>query len=171
MTAPSFRLERETAGAKALADLVRAQFGEDDELLADAIEGETGAMEAVSSLLRWMNERAATVASLKALEADYAGRRKRYEDGIKAARAALATFMDQTALTKFERPEGTLSMRTVGPSVIYPADLNPEALPEQFRRWICEADKTAIREAMMAGEEISGLTLSNGGTTLALRVK
>ena len=171
MSAPSFRLERETAGAKGLADLVRAQCIDDDVLLADAIEGETGAMEAVSSLLRWVNERGANVASLKALEADYAGRRKRYEDGIKAARAALATFMDQTGLTSITRPEGTLSMRQVGPSVIYPADLNPEALPEQYRRWICEADKTAIREAMIAGDAIPGLTLSNGGTVLTVRVK
>ena len=165
-------LDRHTITAKGLADALRERgFDDDEELIADAIEGETDAMEAVSRLLRWMNERQATAQSLKALEADYAARRKRFEEAIKTARGALARFMDETGLPKIERPEATLSMRKGAPSVIYPADLDPETLPEQFRRWTCDADKAAIKEAMLAGEEVPGLTLSNGETTLAVRVK
>jgi len=171
MTAAPY-LDRHTITAKGLADALRERgFDDDEELIADAIEGETDAMEAVSRLLRWMNERQATAQSLKTLEADYAARRKRFEEAIKTARGALARFMDETGLTKIERPEATLSMRNGSPSVIYPADMDPETLPEQFRRWTCEADKAAIKEAMLAGAEVPGLTLSNGETTLAVRVK
>jgi len=171
MTAAPY-LDRHTITAKGLADALRERgFDDDEELIADAIEGETDAMEAVSRLLRWMNERQATAQSLKTLEADYAARRKRFEEAIKTARGALARFMDETGLTKIERPEATLSMRNGSPSVIYPADMEPETLPEQFRRWTCEADKAAIKEAMLAGAEVPGLTLSNGETTLAVRVK
>jgi hypothetical protein len=165
-------LDRHTVTAKGLANALReGGFGDDEDLIADVIEGETDAMEAVSRLLRWMNERQATAQSLKALEADYAARRKRFEEAVKSARGALARFMDETGLTKIERPEATLSMRQGSPSVIYPADLDPETLPEKFRRWTCEADKAAIKDAMLAGEEVPGLTLSNGGTSLAVRVK
>jgi hypothetical protein len=165
-------LDRHTVTAKALADALReGGFGDDEDLILDTLEGETDAMEAVSRLLRWMNERQATAQSLKTLEADYAARRKRFEEAVKSARGALARFMDETGLTKIERPEATLSMRQGSPSVIYPADLDPETLPEKFRRWTCEADKAAIKDAMLAGEEVPGLTLSNGGTSLAVRVK
>ena len=171
MTAAPY-LDRHTLTAKSLADHLRERgFADDEDLIADAIEGETDAMEAVSRLLRWMNERQASAQSLKALEADYAARRKRFEEAIKSARGALARFMDETGLTKIERPEATLSMRQGSPTVIYPADLDPETLPEQFRRWTCEADKAAIKEAMLAGEEVPGLTLSNGETSLTVRVK
>jgi hypothetical protein len=165
-------LDRHTVTAKGLADALReGGFGDDEDLILDTLEGETDAMEAVSRLLRWMNERQATAQSLKTLEADYAARRKRFEEAVKSARGALARFMDETGLTKIERPEATLSMRQGSPSVIYPADLDPETLPEKFRRWTCEADKAAIKDAMLAGEEVPGLTLSNGGTSLAVRVK
>jgi hypothetical protein len=165
-------LDRHTVTAKALADALReGGFGDDEDLILDTLEGETDAMEAVSRLLRWMNERQATAQSLKTLEADYAARRKRFEEAVKSARGALARFMDETGLTRIERPEATLSMRQGSPSVIYPADLDPETLPEKFRRWTCEADKAAIKDAMLAGEEVPGLTLSNGGTSLAVRVK
>jgi hypothetical protein len=165
-------LDRHTVTAKGLADALReGGFGDDEDLILDTLEGETDAMEAVSRLLRWMNERQATAQSLKTLEADYAARRKRFEEAVKSARGALARFMDETGLTRIERPEATLSMRQGSPSVIYPADLDPETLPEKFRRWTCEADKAAIKDAMLAGEEVPGLTLSNGGTSLAVRVK
>lgn len=165
-------LDRHTITAKGLADALReGGFGDDEDLILDTLEGESDAMEAVSRLLRWMNERQATAQSIKTLEADYAARRKRYEEAVKSARGALARFMDETGLTKIERPEATLSMRQGSPSVIYPADLDPETLPEKFRRWTCEADKAAIKDAMLAGEDVPGLTLSNGGTSLAVRVK
>jgi hypothetical protein len=46
--------------AKALADYLREQgFLDDEDLIADTIEGETDAMEAVSRLLRWLAERGA----------------------------------------------------------------------------------------------------------------
>ena len=165
-------LDRHTVTAKGLADALReGGFADDEDLIADAIEGETDAMEAVSRLLRWMAEKQSHAAILGDLVSSYGARKKRYEEAIKSARGALARFMDETGLTRIERPEATLSMRQGSPSVIYPADLDPETLPEQFRRWTCDADKAAIKEAMLAGEEVPGLTLSNGGTSLAVRVK
>lgn len=168
MSAPTYSLERATAAAKSLADALRT---DDETLLADSIEGETDAMEGVSRVLRWIHERNAYVAALKQTRADLADRQKRFEEGIDTARAALATFMDTVGLTKIERPEATLSLRPAGPTVAYAADFDPELLPEELRRWKCEADKPAVKAALEAGETIEGATLNNGGTVLTVRVK
>jgi hypothetical protein len=170
-SAPTYSLERQTAGVKALADAMRPAIGEDDDALADLIEGETDALEAASRLLRWMGERQAYSAALKAYEADLSGRRKRLDDGVATARAALSRFMETVGLTKMERPEATLSIREAGPSVVYGIDFNPEALPEELRRWKCEADRPAVKAALEAGEEVPGATLNNGGTVLTVRVR
>lgn len=171
MSAPTFSLERQTAGVKALADAMRPAIGEDDDALADLIEGETDALEAASRLLRWMGERQANIAALKAYEADLSGRRKRLEDGVATGRAALSRFMEEVGLSKLERPEATLSIREAGPSVVYAIDFDPEGLPEELRRWKCEADKHAVKAALEAGAEVPGARLTNGGAVLTVRVK
>jgi len=168
MSAPTYSLERATAAAKSLADAMRT---DDDDLIADMIEGETDAMEGVSRVLRWISERNAYIAALKTVEADMAERRKRFEEGVDTARAALATFMDTVGLSKIERPEATISLRPASPSVAYAADFDPERLPEELRRWKCEADRPAVKAALEAGEEVPGATLNNGGTVLTVRTK
>ena len=172
MSVPSYSLERATAAAKALADALRTSDATaEDDLIADMIEGEGDAMEGVSRLLRWMAERQAYIAALKEAANDMAERRKRFEAGVDTARTALATFMDAVSLTKIERPEATISLRPASPSVVYAADFIAESLPEELRRWKCEADKPAVKAALDAGEEVPGATLSNGGTTLTVRTK
>lgn len=168
MSAPTYSLERTTAAAKSLADAMRT---DDDDLIADMIEGETDAMEGVSRVLRWISERNAYIAALKTVEADMAERRKRFSEGVDTARAALATFMDTVGLSKIERPEATISLRPASPSVAYAADFDPERLPEELRRWKCEADRPAVKAALEAGEEVPGATLNNGGTVLTVRTK
>ena len=79
--------------ARLLAELEAQGFGDDDQLLLDAIEGETDAMEAVSKLLRHIGESEALAASVKAYEGDLAARRKRYEERVKSARTAILNFM------------------------------------------------------------------------------
>lgn len=170
-SAPTYSLDRQTAGVKALADAMRPAIGDDDDALADLIEGETDALEAASRLLRWMGERQANSAALKAYEADLSARRKRLDDGIATARAALSRFMETVGLSKLERPEATLSIREAGPSVVYGIDFDPEGLPEELRRWKCEADRPAVKAALEAGEVVPGATLNNGGTVLTVRVK
>lgn len=170
--APTYQLARETAAAKAMADMLRESgFGDDDALIIDSIEGTGDAMAGVSRLLRWMAERNAYIAALKEAASDMAERRKRFEEGVDTARAALATFLDTVGLSKLERPEATLSLRPAGPSVAYSADFNPEGLPEELRRWKCEADRPAVKAALEAGEVVPGATLNNGGTVLTVRVR
>lgn len=151
--------------------LREAGFADDEDLVCDMLEAETNSMEEVSRVIRWIGEREAMSASLKAYEGDLAIRRKRIDESVATARKALVAFMDATGLKKIERPEGTLSVRPGGVQVIYAGDFDPEKLDERFQKWTCAADKAAIRDALQSGVTIEGAVLSNGATVLTLRVK
>lgn len=159
--------------ARLLAELEAQGFNGDDQLILDAIEGETDAMEAVSKVLRHIGEAGAVAASLKAYEGDLASRRARYEDRVKYARVSLLNFMSEFGLKKIERPEATLSLSTAGRRVAYAPDLDPKKLPAKFQKVTVDADKAAIKAAMEADEELvlSGVYWTNGGSTLTMRTK
>ena len=159
--------------AALMAQLEALGFGEDDELILDAIEGQTNALEAVSMVLRLIGEDDARAASLKALEADYAARRGRYEARVKSSRNALLNFMQEFGLKKIERPEATLSISNSAPRVSFAPDLDPKDLPADFQRVTIEADKAKITEAMKADADLTfpGVYWTNGGQSLTLRRK
>jgi Siphovirus Gp157 len=165
-------LHQETVKAKLLADALReAGFADDEDLLADTIEGETNAMEALSALLRWIALRTAHQEALKAAEGEFAARRTRMAESVQSARSAISRFMDETGLAKIERPEATLSMRDGPQGVVYADDFAPERLPEEFQRVSIAADKAAIKAALAIGQTIPGATLSNSPRVLAIRTK
>lgn len=172
MADPAYALHVEGSKARVLAANLRAHgFVDDDDLIADSIEGETDAMEAVSKLLRWKAEQDAIAAAIKAQESDLAARRKRYEERGQGARMAIAAFMDQVGLNKIERPEATLSLRQGGVSVVKAPDFSADALPDDLVKIKREADAAALKAALEAGREVPGACLSNGATVLTVRVR
>jgi hypothetical protein len=66
----------------------------------------------------------------------------------------------------FSSPYGTVSVRTVSPSVVI---LDPEMLPAEYVRVKHEPDKAKLLDDLKVGVVIPGAVLSNGGITLALR--
>lgn len=165
-------LHTEGFRARALAASLRAQgFLDDDDLIADTIEGETDAMEAVSHLLQWIEEQDAFAVALKAQEADKAARRKRFEERVDAGRRAIAAFMDGCGLNKIERPEATLSLRRGGQTVTRASDFTAEALPDDLVKVKREPDAAAIKAALQEGREVPGASLSNGAPVLTVRTR
>lgn len=165
-------LAYETHVVGQLVDQLKAMgFGDDDDLMNDMVEGECDVMDKVSRLLRWMALQEANADALKAVEADFAGRRARYTERVQWARTALSRFMDAVGLKKVERPEATISIRDANVSVIYADDFDVEKLPDTYVKTKKEADRKAIKEALDAGAEIPGARLSNGGRVLTVRVK
>lgn len=146
-------------------------FGDDDDLIMDTVEGETDVLDKVSRLLRWMALQEANAEALKAVEADFAGRRARYSERVAWARTALSRFMDEVGLPKIERPEATVSMRDGKSSVIYAADFDVEKLDPSLVKTKKEPDKAAIKAELDAGRDVVGATLSNGSRVLTVRVK
>ncbi len=171
MTA-AHQLHVESSKAKVLAAALRAQgFLDDEDLIADTIEGETDALEAVSAVLRWKAEQDAMALALKTHEGDLVARRRRFEERSTGARVAIAAFMDQCGLTKLERPEATLSLRQGNQAVVRSPDFSADVLPDDLVRTKREPDAAAIKAALEAGREVPGAVLSNGAPVLTVRVR
>src|ERR1700752_2546325 len=110
-------IQRENEGAKALLFGLRAVIGEDDALLADAIEGETNLFEAIDAALAEIDETEVLITGLKEKEAQFFQRRRAMEERIQRFRALIEQAMAITEQDKLRRPAATLTLRKLPPDV------------------------------------------------------
>jgi hypothetical protein len=96
-------------------------------------------------------------------------RKERFERRIKFLRDLVTRIMQAAGLTKRELTIMTFSMRNNPQQIV--GDPDPAELPDEFVRIKREADKVAIRDALLAGREVPGCTLSNAPPSLVVKVK
>lgn len=143
------------------------ELAEDEALRADMIEGSTDAFAVLSLIVATMREASAMVAAIK-IQADALwSRAERFERREKAMRALAQRIMEAANIRKAELPEATLSIRAVAPSLVI---TDESALPDWAWRVKREPDKAVIKERMKAGDFVPGAEMSNGGSTLSVRV-
>lgn len=165
-------LDGERHKVAALLALLEAQgFGDDDEIILTAIEGETDAMEAVSTVIRLIAEDEARAAALKDLEGQYSARRSRYEERAKLARQVLLRFMQDIGQKKIERPEATLTLSAGKQSVGFAGEFDAKTLPADCQKVSVDPDRAKIKELLDAGHSLPGCFLTNSSTTLTMRRK
>lgn len=163
------KLHREIRAAAALKDALKATIGEDDETLRDMIEGETQLHEMIERVVLSIDEDGMLVTGLKSRIVELIERQKRIEDRISSKRAMIEQAMVIGEVQKLERPCFTLSLRST------PAKSNIEdesAIPSKF--WTPQApklDRSAVLAALKDGEIVPGVTLSNGGIAVQIRMK
>jgi hypothetical protein len=161
-------LRKEAEAAKSLLADLRADGEEDAELEADAIEGETGLLEAIGEALAANDEDEALVIGLKAKEEQFAARRAAIQERIERRTALIERAMLDTHQTRLRLPTATLTLakRAAGVVIINEADI-----PARF--WVAQPtpapklDKKALKEAL-ATETIPGATLDNGSVSLTV---
>ena len=153
---------------KRIADQARAVDPEDGALLADMIEGCTDVYDVADILI----ERVAVIdtytAALRSRIAEINERMARLNHERETSRKGLEQLLEAMGERKLERPEGTISLRRVPPSLL---DGPVESLPQHLTRNKVEPDKTAIKKAIEAGEAVPGWQLNNGGQSLSVRRK
>jgi len=162
-------LRRETEAARGLLANMRDIIGDDDEVVASTIEGETNLLEAIGQGVKRLAELDALMAATKTLIDGLRERQQRFDNQYGLIRDALAVAMESGEVKKIELPLATISLKRVPPSAIVGDEW---LIPEKF--WKPQAptlDKRAVLEALKAGEVIPGATLSNGGQSLNLRFK
>lgn len=142
---------------------------EQDEILrADSIEGETSAFEFLSRIIRIIGG----TQSLANGTADYIGelheRKARLERREASLRSLIFKVMNTADLKKVELPEATLSIRAGQPKVVI---VNENEIPSEFFHIKREPDKTLIKAALQANENVLGAALSNSEPVLTIRVK
>lgn len=168
MTDASHTLYRETEAAKTLrAQLADILTGDDDDVIADMIEGETNLHEAIGQAIELLAADSAAVVGIEDLIEKLKKRRDRFALRVDNTRTALSVALEQAGRKVFEHPVATLSLKAVGASV---AVTDEAAIPSEF--WKPQApklDKAALKAALKDKREIPGATLGNGGSTIQVR--
>ncbi len=94
------------------------------------------------------------------------------ENRIMRLKQRLKEHMEHTHQQKIETVSGrTVAIQNNGgliPMEIDP-DVNPQAIPEKFRRIVVELNTTAVRAALSAGETLPFARLGQRGTQLRIR--
>jgi hypothetical protein len=141
---------------------------DDQVLLADMLEGETGLQEFLARVVRRMLELDAYASGIINLLVDMKMRQQRFERRSEALRTLAFRLMQQAAVRKVELPAATLSIRAGTQKVII---TDETALPPNCVRIKREPDKVAIKEHLARGEQVNGAELSNSEPVLAVRIK
>ncbi len=139
----------------------------DERTLLDTLEGETNLQEAIQAIDEFVLDAEADVAGAVAVMERIASRKSRAERRIDRLRTVITQAMDIAGVKTIKTAGGTYTLRDTKPApVIEDESLIPAAY---FKTPDPKLDKTAINEAVKAGEEIPGVRLSNGGISLTLR--
>lgn len=142
------------------------ELAEDDVLRADMVAGETDAAVVLALMLERMREAAMMVDALTARINEIDKRRERFVEREAAMRAGIFRIMQAADLAKMELAEATLSVRP-GPPRVHVTDEGE--LPESFWRIARSPNKSAIRDALKAGQFVPGALMTNGEPTLSVR--
>lgn len=145
------------------------QEHDDPRLILDMIEGETDLAEACVAVLEECNEDEILIEGLKAKLAELQTRKGRMEKSVETRRNIILMAMEKAGLGTIKSPLGTMSATATPPKTT----VSDEALiPARFwKPSDPKLDRSALGEALKAGETIPGASLSNGGVTLTIRVK
>jgi hypothetical protein len=153
-------------------DLLRMQFpdiwGDDETLLADMLEAETGLNDFLSRVVKHMLETQAEAGGLGQYIDDLKVRREKKEQRVVALRALALKLLEHANLPNLKLDEASLSVRHGPPKVII---TDEDALPGHFMRIKREPNKGRIKEHLEAGQTVPGATLSNSEPFLTVRIK
>lgn len=144
------------------------ELADDEQALADTLEGETDLADAVAALIRGARQDEAFEEAGAKIAAEQRERATRYGLRAMKQRDAALSLMQAAGLSKIERPDFTASVGK-GRGKVVIAD--EAALPDAFFRVSRSPDKTAIGRALNDNQMVPGALLSNAEPTLTVRTK
>lgn len=142
------------------------QLDDDEELLADTLEGETDLHRVVEKLVTQVREHDMLAEALAARIGMIRERQTRATMRMNFYRGLIHRLLTHTGVKSVPTVEGKVSVVNAPDRVII---TDEAAIPEEFMRIKKEPDKSAIKTALKSGKHISGATISNGGTTITIR--
>lgn len=144
------------------------ELADDESLRHDMIEGETEAFNLLSLIVRRIGTIKALTESIAAYLKDLGERKSRLERRLDAYRAMARKLMGHANLRKAELAEATLSISAGRQKVIV---TDESLLTDAYCSIKREPNKTAIKDALEAGDEVAGAVLSNAEENLTIRTK
>jgi hypothetical protein len=161
-------LRSQTEAARALLANMADILGDDAELVASTVEGETDLHEVIALGLKRYRELDALRTGIMIMQNDLSVRIGRFDQQSETLRTAIMTAMDAGQMKKFEHALGTISLRNVPPKAI----ITDEAqIPSSFwKPSDPKLDKKAVLDALKANETVPGAQLSNGSQTIQVKL-
>lgn len=160
-------LRVETQAARTLIEQMRDLVGDDDDMIATAIEGETDLIEAIASAFARLGELKALGSGIDNMVCALKARADRFDRQQELIRDAIRLAMETAELKRVELSMGTISMKAMPPKAIV---LDEPSIPSRF--WKAQdpkLDRKAVLDALKAKEAVPGAQLSNGGSTIQVK--
>jgi len=141
----------------------------DPQTLADTLEAIEGELEVkAENYAKVMKNLEGDIAAIKAEIDRLTSKKKTIENNIKNMKATLQSVMEVTGKTKFKTDLFSFGIQKNAPSVVIDTDINN--LPPEFLKFRePEVNKTAIKEAIQNGEDLSGYAHLDQSTSLRIR--
>jgi len=149
---------------------IEPNMAEDDpKLWADMMEGEAEGdpFALIDRLIVGALDCEADAEAVQHRRADLAIRHDRFVAAAVRRRKIARDLLAEADIRSLERPEYTASLAPGRPHVV--PTLPPEQLPERFQRVTYEANKTALSDALAAGEPDTPAEWSNPPLVLTVR--
>jgi hypothetical protein len=156
---------KEAEAARKLRESLAAV--DDEQLVLDMIEGETGLCEIIDALLIRIQENRGCLEGVGHVIGELEHRRSRYEKRIETDRALIEQALMLAEIDKLERPAATLSLARRAPKI----EVSTEAdIPAEFWKPAApQLDKKALLTALKEGRAVPGASLSNCAPSLTVR--
>lgn len=141
----------------------------DPQTLADTLESIEGELEVkAENYAKVMKNLEGDIVAIKAEIDRLTSKKKAIENNIKNMKATLQSVMEATGKTKFKTELFSFGIQKNAPSVVIDTDINN--LPPEFLKFRePEVNKTAIKEAIQNGEDLSGYAHLDQSTSLRIR--
>lgn len=153
-----------------IADQIRAILGDDfdDDTFFDTLDGETNIGDMIESLILKRSEATANEAAAKQVASEFMERASRMAAQHKSVNKALAAILDAMGEKKVSHHLATIS-RTKPRDVLVITD--ESEIPTQLCVVTSRPDRTAIKNALSAGEVVPGAMLEKSDPGLTVRIK
>jgi len=147
-------------------EAIQAAAPDDEQLLADMLEGETDLYVIAARLLDLIENDESLVAGLREQIDARARRRRRFDARIEASRHAITVLLDAAGLDRLALPEATLTRRMLPPTV---EARDPEAVPDEYCKLVKKPDLPLIKTAFAVGALPNWLTFVPARPSLTIR--
>lgn len=151
-----------------LREKLKVEYGldDDDQTLADTLEGAFDLNEQIARIARDALRSEAMAAGIAMLIKDTMTRKARLEHRAEKLRGIVRWAMSESGTKKIPADDMTLSLSPARAPLLIDEDAE---LPDRLTRIKREPNKIAIREAIEAGEEVPGARLGNASMTLTIK--
>lgn len=161
-------LDLQTEAAKILRSSIAEIIGNDEEMLHDAIEGETRLFEIIGQAVDRIAILGTNMAAIDELIKKLKERCARFEKQRDLLRAAVLTAMQQTEQRSIELPQATVSCQKVPAKVEITSE--PDIPSAFWKPSDPKLDKKALFDALKNKEAVPGAQLTPEGVTLHVRL-